>query len=96
MALADSIVETRQVGEQERLFHYLHEAGGLIASGAAHIRGPVTPDLLRRAFAWLQRQHPVLNSHVRYKGFAVKNVPPFFYPIPWFDTRGTFLTAKPL
>lgn len=89
MALTETSMETRQVGEQERLFHYLHEAGGLIAAGAAHIRGPLSPDLLRRAFAWLQRQHPVLNSHVRYKGFVVKNVPPFFYPIPWFDTRGT-------
>ena len=89
MALADTTVETRQVGEQERLFHYLHEAGGLIASGAAHIRGPLTPELLRRAFDWLQRQHPVLNAHVRYQGYVVKNVPPFFYPIPWFDTRGT-------
>lgn len=88
------VVESRQVGEQERLFHYLHAAGGLIASGAAHIRGPLSPELLRRAFAWLQRQHPILNSHIRYEGYAFRNVPPFVYPIPWFDTRGT--TEVPL
>jgi hypothetical protein len=83
------IVETRRLGEQERLFHYLHAAGGLIASGAARIRGPLSPELVRRGFGWLQRQHPILNSHVRYEGYAYSNVPPFAYPIPWFDTRGT-------
>jgi hypothetical protein len=77
------------VGEQERLFHYLHMVGGLIASGAMQIRGPVDPAVVRRAFNWLQRQHPVLNSHIRYEGYAFRSVPPFFYPIPWFDTRGT-------
>jgi len=83
------IVQTRRVGEQERLFHYLHAAGGLIATGAAHIRGPLSPELVRRAFDWLQRQHPILKSHIRYEGYAYSNVPPFAYPIPWFDTRGT-------
>lgn len=83
------IVETRQMGEQERLFHYLHTVGGLIAAGASHIRGPLSPELVRRAFAWLQRQHPILNSHVRYDGYAYRNVPPFAYPLPFFDTRGT-------
>jgi hypothetical protein len=87
--MSAEIVETRQVGEQERLFHYLHTVGGLIAAGACHIRGPLSPDLVRRAFAWLQRQHPVLNSHIRYQGYAFSNVPPFMYPLPWFDTRGT-------
>src|SRR5437868_5420426 len=87
--MTEEIVETRQVGEQERLFHYLHAAGGLIASGATHIRGPLSPDLVRRAFAWLHRQHPILRSHIRYQGYAFSNVPPFAYPLPWFDTRGT-------
>jgi phthiocerol/phthiodiolone dimycocerosyl transferase-like enzyme len=87
--MIQEIVETRQVGEQERLFHYLHNLGGLIASGACHIRGPLTDDLVRRAFNWLQRQHPILNSHIRYQGFAFRSVPPFFYPLPYFDTRGT-------
>src|SRR3954447_12182697 len=87
--MATGIVETRQVGEQERLFHYLHNLGGLIASGVTHVRGPLTPELVRRAFAWLQRQHPVLNAHIRYEGFAFRSVPPFAYPIPHFDTRGT-------
>jgi hypothetical protein len=89
MSLSESIVETRPVGEQERIFHYLHMLGGLVASGATHIRGPVDPGLLRRAFNWLQRQHPVLRSHIRYQGYAWRSVPPFVYPIPHFDTRGT-------
>ncbi len=89
MSLSGNIVETRQVGEQERIFHYLHMLGGLVASGAMHIRGPLSPELLRRAFNWLQRQHPVLRSHIRYEGFAWRSVPPFVYPIPHFDTRGT-------
>ena len=87
--MSDQIVEFRPVGEQERIFHYLHTLGGLVASGAMHIRGPLTPELLRRAFDWLQTQHPVLRSHIRYEGYAFRNVPPFIYPIPWFDTRGT-------
>jgi hypothetical protein len=89
VAESQEIVEFRQVGEQERIFHYLHTLGGLIASGAMHIRGPLTPELLRRAFDWLQRQHPILRSHIRYEGYAFRNVPPFVYPIPYFDTRGT-------
>jgi hypothetical protein len=87
--MSDEIVEFRRVGEQERIFHYLHTLGGLVASGAMHIRGPLTPELLRRAFDWLQKQHPILRSHIRYEGYAFRNVPPFVYPIPWFDTRGT-------
>ena len=84
-----TIVETRKLGEQERLFHYLHMIGGLIATGCSHIRGPLTPELLRRGFNWLQRNHPVLNSHIRYEGRVYRWVPPFAYPQPWFDTRGT-------
>ena len=87
--LAEGIVETRPVGEQERIFHYLHEMGGLVPTGCTHIRGPLTPDLLQRGFNWLQRQHPIFNSHIRYEGRAWRSVPPFIYPIPWFDTRGT-------
>ncbi len=89
MTVTDQIVEYRQVGEQERIFHYLHTLGGLIASGCSHIRGPLTPELLRRAFDWLQRQHPILRAHIRYEGYAFRSVPPFVYPIPFFDTRGT-------
>jgi hypothetical protein len=89
VSVSDEIVEFRQVGEQERIFHYLHTLGGLVASGAMHIRGPLTPELLQRAFDWLQKQHPILCSHIRYEGYAFRNVPPFIYPIPYFDTRGT-------
>jgi hypothetical protein len=89
VAVGEQIVEFRRVGEQERIFHYLHTLGGLVAAGAIHIRGPLTPELLRRAFDWLQRQHPILRCHIRYEGYAFRNVPPFIYPIPYFDTRGT-------
>lgn len=94
MPITAPIVETRQVGEQERIFHYLHTLGGLIAAGATHITGPLTPELLRQALKWLQSQHPILNSHIRYQGYAFRSVPPFVYPIPFFDTRGT--TEVPL
>ncbi len=90
MALSvENLVETRPVGEQERIFHYLHMLGGLVASGAMQVRGPLTPELLQRAFDWLQKRHPILNSHIRYQGMAYRSVPPFVYPVPWFDTRGT-------
>ncbi|MEO6395572.1 MAG: hypothetical protein ABIO40_06640 [Devosia sp.] len=89
MALIPQIVETRPLGEQERIFHYFHMLGGLVPTGCSHINGPLTPDLLRRAFRWLQSQHPVLNAHIRYEGRTFNAVPPFVYPIPWFDTRGT-------
>jgi len=63
--------------------------GGLVASGAMRIRGPLSPELLRSAFDWLQKRHPILNSHIRYQGVAFRSVPPFVYPVPYFDTRGT-------
>jgi hypothetical protein len=85
----ENVIETRRVGEQERIFHYLHMLGGLVASGAMRIRGPLTPELLRSAFDWLQKRHPILNSHIRYQGVAFRSVPPFVYPVPYFDTRGT-------
>jgi len=85
----ENVIETRRVGEQERIFHYLHMLGGLVASGAMRIRGPLSPELLRSAFDWLQKRHPILNSHIRYQGVAFRSVPPFVYPVPYFDTRGT-------
>jgi hypothetical protein len=87
--MLSELVETRPLGEQERLFHQLHQIGALVASGAMHVHGPLTPELVRRAYSWLQRQHPILNAHIRYEGFGRMSIPPFFYPIPWFDTRGT-------
>ncbi|MEQ1768372.1 MAG: hypothetical protein ABL879_00885 [Devosia sp.] len=84
-----AMVETRPVGEQERIFHYLHTMGGLIASGTSHVSGPLTPELLRRAMNWLQRQNPILASHIRYEGHTWRSAPPFYFPTPWFDMRGT-------
>ena len=49
MALSvENLVETRPVGEQERIFHYLHMLGGLVASGAMQVRGPLTPELQKQ------------------------------------------------
>jgi hypothetical protein len=79
----------RKVGEQERLFHYLHAYGGLIPVQVLHIRGKLDPALVRRALAYLQRLHPVLRAHVRYEGLVFVDKPPFLYRQPWLDTRGT-------
>ena len=65
MAETGQIVETRQVGEQERLFHYLHTAGGLIASNymysVAARDGREIAALSREAPA-LSRRHPYLDE----------------------------------
>ena len=81
--------ETRPLGEQERLLNYLHAFGGLIALQVLHVRGPVTADEMRRALAWLQSQHPILRAHIRYGGLVFRDLPPFAYRQPWFDTEGT-------
>lgn len=94
MPATEEIVEFRRVGEQERIFHYLHALGSLIPSSALRVRGPLTSDMLRDALAWIQKQHPVLRAHIRYEGYAYRSVPPFAYPIPILDTRGT--SAIPL
>lgn len=84
---------TRKVGEQERLFHYLHAYGGLIPVQVLHIRGRLAPELVRRALAHLQSLHPVLRAHVRYEGLVFVGKLPFVYRQPWLETRGT--TAIP-
>jgi len=82
--------ETRPLGEQERLLHYLHAHGGLIAMHVLHVRGHLDPALVKRALAWLQTQHPLLRAHIRYGKVVWRRPPP---PIalrqPWFDTEGT-------
>ena len=79
----------RKVGEQERLFHYLHAYGGLIPVQVLHIRGRIDPEQVKGGLAYLQRIHPILRAHIRYEGIIFVNKPPFVYRQPWLDTRGT-------
>ena len=82
--------DSRKLGEQERLMHYMHPYGGLMPLQVMHIRGPVSEDQVTRALAWLQRQHPMLRAHVRYGGLVFRDLPPFVYRQPRFETEGTF------
>lgn len=81
--------ETRPLGEQERLLNYLHAFGGLIAMQVLHVRGRLDPALVAQGLKWLQTQHPILRAHIRYAGLVWRNLPPFVYRQPWFDTDGT-------
>jgi hypothetical protein len=81
--------ETRALGEQERLLNYLHAFGGLIAMQVLHLKGRLDPDQVKQALAWLQAQHPILRAHIRYGGLVFRELPPFVYRQPYFDTEGT-------
>lgn len=81
--------DSRPVGEQERLLHYMNAFGGLMPLQVMHIRGPLGADLVARALDWLQRQHPILRAHIRYGGLVFRRLPPFVYRQPYFDTEGT-------
>ncbi|RYE07462.1 MAG: hypothetical protein EOP22_17690 [Hyphomicrobiales bacterium] len=81
--------ETRELGEQEWLLHFLHRIGGLIAVQALHVRGPLDPDRVREALHWLQTQHPILRAHIEYGRLVFINLPPFVYRQPSFVTDGT-------
>ena len=85
---------SRELGEQERLLHYLHGYGGLIATSVMHVRGRLDPVLLQEALDWLQTQHPILRAHITYGRLVFRNLPPFVYRQPSFVTEGT--TAIPL
>ena len=86
--------DSRKLGEQERLLHYMHPYGGLMPLQVLHIRGGLDGDLVARALDWLQRQHPMLRAHVRYGGLVFRKLPPFVYRQPYFETEGT--TKVPL
>jgi hypothetical protein len=80
---------TRKLGEQERLFHYLHGFGGLIAVQVLHISGRLDAELVQRGLAFLQAQHPIMRAHIRYGGLVFRSLPPFVYRQPWFELDGT-------
>ena len=84
-----TVGESRKLGEQEWLLHYLHRLGGLIAVQIMHVRGPLDANLVRRALNWLQAQHPILRAHIEYGGLAFLNVPPFIYRQSSFVIEGT-------
>jgi hypothetical protein len=81
--------ETRPLGEQERMLHYVHNIGGLIASHVLHLRGPLDDALLRRALDWLQRRHAMLRAHIEFRSIAVMPLFPFFYRKLAWSTAGT-------
>lgn len=90
-AILESDVRTasRPLGEQERMLHYVHNVGGLLASHILHIRGPLDLGLLRRAFDWLQRRHGMLGAHIESRGLGVNSHFPFLYRKFWWITEGT-------
>lgn len=81
--------DSRKLGEQERLLHYMHPYGGLMPLQVLHIRGGLDGNLVARGLDWLQRRHPMLRAHVRYGGPIFIKKPPFVYRQPYFDTEGT-------
>jgi len=86
--VSDAGATARRLGEQERLFHYLHGFGGLIAVQVLHIAGRLDPALVERGLAWLQTQHPIMRARIRYGGLVFRDLPPFVYRQPWFDLDG--------
>lgn len=81
--------ESRKLGEQERMLHYMCTTCAMMPLQVMHIRGALDPALIRQALAWLQRQHPLLRAHIRYGGLVFRRLPPFIYRQPYFDTEGT-------
>jgi hypothetical protein len=81
--------DSRALGEQERLLHYMHPYGGLMPLQVMHIRGQLDADRVAGALKWLQRQHPMLRAHIRYGGPVFRSLLPFIYRQPYFDTEGT-------
>lgn len=81
--------ESRPLGEQERMLHYVHNMGGLIAAHVLHLRGPLDDALLRRALDWLQRRHAMLRAHIEFRSVAVMPLFPYFYRKLAWSTAGT-------
>ncbi len=87
--LTPAKTETRRLGEQERIFNYLHGFGSLIAVQVMHIRGRLDPEQVTEALAWLQTQHPILRAHIELHGVTFRHLPPYAYRQPYFSTEGT-------
>lgn len=81
--------DARDLSESERLLHFIHTAGALIATTTLRVRGPLTEALLRRALDWLQRRHPLLGAHIRWRGYGFSRSFPAMYRRMVFETAGT-------
>jgi hypothetical protein len=82
-------IRSRELGPQEQYLHELHGYGGLIPVVCQAITGPLTPELVRRGLDWLQKKHPLLAAHIRYKGFLFRKELPFITRRGFFDLDGT-------
>jgi hypothetical protein len=82
-------VETRPLGELERILHILHRKTNFIAVLVLHIRGPLDAPLVRRALDFLQKSEPLLRAHIRPSGFRLRTGVPFFSIEREFVTAGT-------
>jgi hypothetical protein len=80
---------TRELGPQEQYLHELHGYGGLIPVSCQAITGPLTPDLVQRGLDWLQKKHPLLAAHIRYKGLRFRKELPFVTRRAFFELEGT-------
>jgi hypothetical protein len=87
-------VQSRYMGEQERLLHYMHGMGGLIAVTVLTIRGPLGADLVQGGLDYIQQRHAMLRVHIRYRRRSFRRQPPFVVVEPELDLAGT--TAIPL
>jgi hypothetical protein len=83
------MTDSRPLGEHERLLHYLHAFGGMIATEVLEVRGPFDPEQLRAGLRFLQRQHPMLRAHIRYGELVFRKEAPYVYRQPYFATEGT-------
>ena len=85
---AEGWSHARVLGEQERLFHQVHEMG-MIALTVLHLRGLLDLDRLRHALAWLQRRHGLLGAHIEWRGFGFTRAMPFIHRRYWCVREGT-------
>lgn len=85
----EALSDSRPLGEQERIFNYLHDFGALIPVQVLHVRGPLDATKLRAALDQVQSGHPLLQSHVVRGEFVFRSRPPFLYRQPHFNRSGT-------
>lgn len=82
--------DSRKLGEQERLLHYMSSTtGSMMPVQVLHVRGALDSALVARGLGWLQRQYPMARAHIRYGGLVFRGLPPFVYRQPYLDTAGT-------
>lgn len=85
----DHTADRRDLSAAERLLHFIHSVGGLIATTTMHVRGPLDESLMRDALDWLQRRHGILRAHIAWRGYSFARSFPNMYRRLVFETRGT-------